>query len=1253
MKKLYILVFLLLLFLPAAFAQQLKTVEYFFDTDPGFGKGADITISSNALDSGIVFNIGSLSNGVHTLYTRLKNSNNTWSTLYQSNILITNGIAGTPALTEAEYFFDKDPGFGNGLHISLDNTSLDSNLAFTIDGLSPGQHTVYIRLKDNSNAWSTVYQSSFLVSNGSGSGAQLVQGEYFFDADPGFGKGTQLILNNASLDSSFNFSVSALSPGVHTVYVRLKNNSNNWSFTYQSNFVVSTGTTGAPLVKSLEYFLDADSGVNRNTLISLVDTVSLDTTLSIPVTDNGADQRVLGVRVASQTGQVSNVALSAISLCDLYKPQGGFRMAQYGGTFTLIDTTRFNTSHAIKWLANNSVFDSSYTTNYQFPAGTVPGSTVISELTGTGCRVDTVQKTLNIPGVESIAPFVGSYNSDFNLNVYGAGLDTNLNVYMQKGDTVIYPYLRIAGDGNQHLIAVFDFHNYAKTYGFPEIRENYTVHVKYNNGYEFVSDPASPVSMEKQGNNTTYICAWPVLPIGQRCPVNELIRVPDPYYQSQDSVPEPYFATDLSGPSSLRTGLWNKFTMSITNTGTVVAKGIPFYIMVPASFDIDTTIWNLYTKYPGMRDSISIITPIDTIINGRHLQYKLIAMIYGVLAPGETGYFPLRLRTNSLSAYHIFYTAQSRMFGSPMTDHFGPCWGAAIDFAIGFVPGLSCVYAFGNLVNDGVNAYYHDPSAPSNWFSWTLSVGGTLVSCIPGGGPLGQVAKASAKEMGFIKAGLGELEDAVNVADKGLNVISNANSVANASDPCSKVKQKPKDKNGSPFASFDPNFIVGNSDYDSVKHYISNYSSQKYTIGFENKPSANASAQHVYITDTLNPDKFYLKTFNIGQFYIGDSVYNLPSFRYQVTKDVALKNRSDMKVRFTARFDTSSGIMQADFFSIDTLGHVLPLDTIAGFLPPDKDGVSGTAGLSYSVYIQSLNTLDTFSNKAFVYFDNNAPVVTNTWINTVDTTAPQTKITKAIRVNDSTAKLVLQLSDIGSGNFYSTLYGKADGDSLFRKLGTAVGDTILFNGGTGHTYQLFVKGLDHVNNEERKDSAPEITYTFQAALPVTLLSFSGNKTADSVKLHWVTSDEINLASYTVEKSADARSFASLANVQAKGDKLTNDYVLYDRHPYAKTNYYRLKEINTDGSFTYSNIVRVDFDKKYTLNISPVPAHDYVVIAGAENFTTIQFIDAKGHLVKQFGKTPGNRFTVSGLKAGVYFIRLSSDTDMQVLKLVKE
>ncbi len=146
-------------------------VEYFIDTDPDFGKGISIPItSSNDITaSNVVIDLSALSNGVHHIYFRSQDANRSWSltNVQTFNILLAAvTIPPNPSaanITKLEYFFDKDPGFGNGKTVTIPFSTDLSNYTFVADltGLkNDTTHTLYIRTFDN---WSLTNTSIFLL----------------------------------------------------------------------------------------------------------------------------------------------------------------------------------------------------------------------------------------------------------------------------------------------------------------------------------------------------------------------------------------------------------------------------------------------------------------------------------------------------------------------------------------------------------------------------------------------------------------------------------------------------------------------------------------------------------------------------------------------------------------------------------------------------------------------------------------------------------------------------------------------------------------------------------------------------------------------------------------------------------------------------------------------------------------------------------------------------------------------------------
>ncbi len=129
-------------------------------------------------------------------------------------------------------------------------------------------------------------------------------------------------------------------------------------------------------------------------------------------------------------------------------------------------------------------------------------------------------------------------------------------------------------------------------------------------------------------------------------------------------------------------------------------------------------------------------------------------------------------------------------------------------------------------------------------------------------------------------------------------------------------------------------------------------------------------------------------------------------------------------------------------------------------------------------------------------------------------------------------------------------------------------DNTLANNATGYYY------ADITISGNRTMSSP-IWYTKTAPLPITLLSFTATLNRNrTVTLNWQTANEINNEKFVIEKSSDGIHFKAFNTVAAKSNK-ENSYTIIDEYAVEGINYYRLKQIDKDGKFAYSNIASVN------------------------------------------------------------------------------
>ncbi|HXP51694.1 MAG TPA: T9SS type A sorting domain-containing protein, partial [Bacteroidia bacterium] len=110
-------------------------------------------------------------------------------------------------------------------------------------------------------------------------------------------------------------------------------------------------------------------------------------------------------------------------------------------------------------------------------------------------------------------------------------------------------------------------------------------------------------------------------------------------------------------------------------------------------------------------------------------------------------------------------------------------------------------------------------------------------------------------------------------------------------------------------------------------------------------------------------------------------------------------------------------------------------------------------------------------------------------------------------------------------------------------------------------------------------------------LPIKLLDFTAVPNGEKVDLAWETATEIDNAYFTVEKSKDgnSNSFTKVIDVPGAGNSnVARDYAEVDYQPYSGVSYYRLKQTDKNGNYTYSNIVPVNFDVNQNMVICPNP-----------------------------------------------------------------
>jgi hypothetical protein len=245
MRKIYCLLCVLFVIVASASAQNISRIEYFFNTDPGFGHATAVTgftPSANVAGFPASIDVSSVSDGANILYMRSKDGNGKWS--------ITNVIpfvkvdVSTYNVVRAEYFLNTDPGLGKATPFTLPVSADISKQAITlnIESAPLGINNLYIRTEDNHGIWSLTNRLAFIKGTVP---ANITILEYYIDTDPGVGKATQVVLTPGQDISNYTFNVNVSSlaaNSTHNLFVRVKDTYGVWGFTNVVSFTRTIGT---------------------------------------------------------------------------------------------------------------------------------------------------------------------------------------------------------------------------------------------------------------------------------------------------------------------------------------------------------------------------------------------------------------------------------------------------------------------------------------------------------------------------------------------------------------------------------------------------------------------------------------------------------------------------------------------------------------------------------------------------------------------------------------------------------------------------------------------------------------------------------------------------------------------------------------------------------------------------------------------------------------------------------------------------
>jgi len=203
---------------------------------------------------------------------------------------------------------------------------------------------------------------------------------------------------------------------------------------------------------------------------------------------------------------------------------------------------------------------------------------------------------------------------------------------------------------------------------------------------------------------------------------------------------------------------------------------------------------------------------------------------------------------------------------------------------------------------------------------------------------------------------------------------------------------------------------------------------------------------------------------------------------------------------------------------------------------------------------------------------------------------------------------------------------------------------------------LLCSGGDEHDNYVITSATPEYEpCDLFTVVPVEFNHFTGTLIENQIQLNWTTLSELNNAGFYIEKSQTTEHWEVLSFVEGLGSSSSSKhYNFIDKEPEFGSNYYRLKQVDFNGAYRYSEIIEIKYNKRKTLAAYPNPVSDILFIE-SEALETDQFIelfDTNGRIVLEQNLSESKKLDMSMLHAGIYFLQIRNIAGVEKQQITK-
>jgi hypothetical protein len=203
----------------------------------------------------------------------------------------------------------------------------------------------------------------------------------------------------------------------------------------------------------------------------------------------------------------------------------------------------------------------------------------------------------------------------------------------------------------------------------------------------------------------------------------------------------------------------------------------------------------------------------------------------------------------------------------------------------------------------------------------------------------------------------------------------------------------------------------------------------------------------------------------------------------------------------------------------------------------------------------------------------------------------------------------------------------------------------------GRTFNSSITGDKTDVNPGNNNDALEVQSSDEVALPVEWLNLSAEFENTTVNIKWTTASEINNSRFEIQRSKDSKEFETIGFVGGSGNSnQVRDYEFTDYSPNNAILYYRIKQVDYDGSYDFSEVLVVKNNEFEAFKVYPNPSTISVNISGLNPGEYLEVYNSVGKLINNVLVNSENiNLSLDSYPAGVYYIKRK--LNQEIIRLI--